>query len=62
MVMLLMNSDMGTEDVSSVTITRIMFWRQVGWLLLVIGVGVSGVISSCVSGEAFHVNHPLGSL
>jgi hypothetical protein len=59
---LLTNSDMGTEDVSGVTITRIMFWRWVGWLLLVISVGIGRAISSCVSGEAFHVNHPLGSL
>jgi hypothetical protein len=60
--MLLMNLDMGTEDVSSVTITRIMFCRWVGWLSLVISVGVSEVISLCVSGEAFCVNCPLGSL
>ena len=59
---LLTNSDMRTEDVSGVTVARIMFWRWVGWLSLVISMGVSRVISSHVSGEVFRVNHPLGSL
>ena len=39
-----------------------MLFHQVGWLSLVISVGVGEVISLCVSGEAFRVNCPLGSL
>ena len=50
-----MNLDMGTDDVSGATVTRIMFCRQVWWLSLGISVGIGGVGSLSGSGEMFRV-------